>query len=809
MGLIQTILRGHSMADLTTIFGGAYSAQPAEPKTIKDHALAYASIGWRIFPAHNIEGSKCSCGDLKCKSPGKHPRFNGWQDAATSDTKQINQWWDVWPNANIAMATGAQSGVWALDIDVKDSGDYSLEKLVAENGELPETPMQETGSGGNHYFFSYDKRMSNRVSVVPGIDVRADGGLVILAPSCNANGKYEFLDCTEPYGEEAVSATPAPEWLIEALKPRAQEIKHSTVDSEFVDLVEVQSALDYLDSYNRDTWLLVGMGLHTVGTEDAFDTWCNWSCKCEEKYDHKDQQKTWKSFSVNRDVKAGIGSIYYEAEKLGWVRPEFNWGEVDCSGLLSKMVNGESTAVDKIKNKPPETTTESKTEQSNTNAAEEKEKPLERKTQKENAPEWVKSGNAKRGAGIIDEIADFANATAAKPQPELSVHSAIAICSLVLGRKYITDNNNMASLYLLSVAKSGSGKEHGKTVIERILKAADMEQYIGGSKYTSEGAVFSSLIEKPKHITVIDELGRYLEAARSKNDSHKREVITAMMEAIGRLTDTMRPATYSTMTLTKDQRDDMPSRNIEYPAITMYSMTTPSTLYDALDVDSIKDGFLGRFLIKESTIGRQVGKPMKQIDVPENILQWIKEVNARGVGNLGMISSYDRQPNMVRLPFAKGSWNILDAFELEIFEKQDDLEHLGIESILTRAKEMAMRLALIVALAKNAYATTVDIESIEWAIEYVKECYYPAVEQAKKNIGVNAFEKQQEEFYSVIKSYGGKGITSSDMAKISPFRKYKARERGEILNQLKDAELIDLMIIPNAAGRPKQVWKAL
>ncbi|QAY18002.1 putative bifunctional DNA primase/polymerase [Pseudoalteromonas phage C7] len=798
------------MADLTNIFGGAYKAKLSEPETLKEHALAYASIGWRIFPAHNIENGKCSCGDSKCKSPGKHPRFNGWQDAATSDTKQITQWWDVWPNANIAMATGLQSGVWALDIDVKDNGDYSLEKLVSENSELPETPTQETGSGGNHYFFSYDKRMSNRVSVVAGIDVRADGGLVILSPSSNANGKYEFIDCTEPYGDDAVSPAQAPEWLIEALKPKSQDIKHSTVDSEFVDLVEVASALDYLDSYNRDAWLLVGMGLHTVGTEDAFDTWCDWSCKCEEKYDHKDQQKTWKSFSVNRDIKAGIGSIYYEAEKLGWVRPEFNWGKVDCSGLLSK-ISGESTEkANKIENNAPNYTAERETQETNSDTAVNNEKPLEVSIQAEdNAPEWVKSGNAKRGAGIIDEIADFANATAAKPQPELSVHSAIAICSLVLGRKYITDNNNMASLYLLSVAKSGSGKEHGKTVIERILKAADMEQYIGGSKYTSEGAVFSSLIEKPKHITVIDELGRYLEAARSKNDSHKREVITAMMEAIGRLTDTMRPATYSTMTLTKEQRDDMPSRNIEYPAITMYSMTTPSTLYDALDVDSIKDGFLGRFLIKESTIGRQIGKPMKQIDVPESVLQWIKEVNTRGVGNLGSISSYDRQPNMVRLPFAKGCWEILDAFELEIFGKQDDLESLGIESILTRAKEMSMRLALIVSLAKNSFATSVDVESVEWAIEYVKDCYYPAVEQAKKNIGVNAFEKQQEEFYNVIKSYGAKGITSSDMARISPFRKYKARERGEILNQLKDAELIDLMIVPNPSGRPKQVWKVI
>lgn len=800
----------NQMADLTNIFGGAYIAQPSEPKTTKDHALAYASIGWRIFPAHNIENGKCSCGDAKCKSPGKHPRFNGWQDAATSDTKQIENWWSVWPNANIAMATGSHSGVWALDIDVKDNGDYSLEKLISEHGELPETPTQETGSGGNHYFFSFDKRMTNRVSVLDGIDVRTDGGLVILAPSSNANGKYEFIDCTEPYGSEAVSAKAAPEWLIEALKPKAQELNHSTIDSEFVDLVEVSSALAYLDSYNRDTWLLVGMGLHTVGTEDAFDLWCDWSCKCEEKYDHKDQQKTWKSFSVNRNVKAGIGSIYYEAEQLGWVRPDFEWNGVDCSGLINKMINGGQKESQEIKNNAPSDSPESKTQDINTNTAVKDKKTLETLTgNSEKAPEWVKSGNAKRGAGIIDEIADFANATAAKPQPELSVHSAIAICSLVLGRKYITDNNNMASLYLLSVAKSGSGKEHGKTVIERILKAADMEKYIGGSKYTSEGAVFSSLIEKPKHITVIDELGRYLEAAKSKNDSHKREVITAMMEAIGRLTDTMRPATYSTMTLTKEQRDDMPSRNIEYPAITMYSMTTPSTLYDALDVDSIKDGFLGRFLIKESTIGRQIGKPMKQIEVPENILQWIKEVNARGAGNLGFVSSYDMPPNTVRLNFGKGCWPMLDAFELEIFKKQDDLENLGIESILTRAKEMAMRLSLIVSLAKNPFANDIDTESLQWAIEYVKECYYPAVEQAKKNIGVNAFEKQQEEFYSVIKSYGAKGITSSDMARVSPFRKYKARERGEILNQLKDAELIDLMVMPSAGKKPVQVWKVI
>src|SRR4051812_45892559 len=45
-------------------------------------ALRYARRGWYVHPVHSIKGGNCTCGNPKCKSPGKHPRTpHGVKDA--------------------------------------------------------------------------------------------------------------------------------------------------------------------------------------------------------------------------------------------------------------------------------------------------------------------------------------------------------------------------------------------------------------------------------------------------------------------------------------------------------------------------------------------------------------------------------------------------------------------------------------------------------------------------------------------------------------------------------------------------------
>jgi len=118
-----------------------------------------------------------------------------------------------WSDANVGMATGAGSGVWVLDEDPRHGGDVSRHSLEKQNGRLPETLQDVTGSKGSHRFFLYPGvTVKNEIAIAPGLDVRGDGGLVILPPSAHITGNAYVWD-----GLEGVK-TPiamAPQWLLD------------------------------------------------------------------------------------------------------------------------------------------------------------------------------------------------------------------------------------------------------------------------------------------------------------------------------------------------------------------------------------------------------------------------------------------------------------------------------------------------------------------------------------------------------------------------------------------------------------------
>ena len=161
------------------------------PNKLLGAALAYGATGIAVFPGHSItrEGG-CTCGEPNCGSPGKHPRIKQWQQDASTDAETIRRWWRRWPSANVCIATGSTSGIVVLDVDPRHGGAESLETLEREHGPLPKTPTVLTGGGGLHHYFAHPgKRVPNKVSVFPGIDIRGDGGFVVAPPSRHVSGK--------------------------------------------------------------------------------------------------------------------------------------------------------------------------------------------------------------------------------------------------------------------------------------------------------------------------------------------------------------------------------------------------------------------------------------------------------------------------------------------------------------------------------------------------------------------------------------------------------------------------------------------
>ncbi|MBI4581626.1 MAG: DUF3987 domain-containing protein, partial [Planctomycetes bacterium] len=123
-------------------------------------------------------------------------------------------WWQRWPDANIGIQTGAPSGTVTLDIDPRHGGDSSLAALEAKHGELPATVEALTGGGGRHLSFQHPGgEVRNRTNLLPGIDVRGDGGYVVADPSIHASGiQYRWRDGHSPRDREPA---PLPGWLHE------------------------------------------------------------------------------------------------------------------------------------------------------------------------------------------------------------------------------------------------------------------------------------------------------------------------------------------------------------------------------------------------------------------------------------------------------------------------------------------------------------------------------------------------------------------------------------------------------------------
>ena len=186
------------------------------PNELAAAASRYASTyDWAVFPVHSIRDGACTCSQVDCGSPGKHPRTPRGLTDATKDQQVIKGWWQQWPEANIGVRTGQASGIMAVDLDVKGTADdingiTNWYDLLDAHG--PASTMTAiTGGGGQHWIYKLPTNVEVRndagTKLAKGIDIRGDGGYIVVAPSVHLSGdSYEW--------EDNSPAVLAPEWLI-------------------------------------------------------------------------------------------------------------------------------------------------------------------------------------------------------------------------------------------------------------------------------------------------------------------------------------------------------------------------------------------------------------------------------------------------------------------------------------------------------------------------------------------------------------------------------------------------------------------
>jgi hypothetical protein len=198
-------------------------------------AKALVDNGWLIFPlAENTS--------VPLKGSNGH-----------NDAKRSASHWESCPADNIGCPTGKKQGVVVLDIDMKgQDGLSALSFLQKELGKLPETFVVSTPSNGFHYYFNYPgikeyekvRNIAGRVGsyFCPGVDVRGDGGYVVLPPSRKPNGAYKI------HHNRNIADLPAA-WINELTVLKELESKVEWVARpEFIDESVVASYVDQIVS---------------------------------------------------------------------------------------------------------------------------------------------------------------------------------------------------------------------------------------------------------------------------------------------------------------------------------------------------------------------------------------------------------------------------------------------------------------------------------------------------------------------------------------------------------------------------------
>jgi Protein of unknown function (DUF3987)/Primase C terminal 2 (PriCT-2) len=97
---------------------------------------------------------------------------------------------------------------------------------------------------------------------------------------------------------------------------RAEEPKPEWTDREEA---RVRAALGFIPAVDRQVWLHVGMSLHWTGWGDKARTiWDDWSRTAPEKFDERDQAKTWRGFRAQRDKAKTLATLFAMAIEGGW-----------------------------------------------------------------------------------------------------------------------------------------------------------------------------------------------------------------------------------------------------------------------------------------------------------------------------------------------------------------------------------------------------------------------------------------------------------------------------------------------------------
>jgi hypothetical protein len=749
-------------------------------------ALAYAERGWSVFA---------------CKPGLKVPATPHGVKDATTNTETLAAWWTRWPDANIALACGPVSGVYVVDVDLDVEKAVDGWKSLEAFPDLPLTLRQDSPRGGAHFLFRSATPVRNKNSFRNGIDVRAEGYYIMLAPSIHPNGKVyawapdlapgeielaEFPDFMRPTEPEKA---PAPWEKPAAPAPKASTSPASTpiLERARLYLQECEPALQGQAGHDKLLWaaraLVVGFELDEGSAITLL--WSDFNPRCSPPWDRakpgdaKDFER--KVAEARRTPgKKPRGWLLDELGLRGHDEALVAYGQSLAAGLLA----GE---------KKPEP-------QPAAEAIPEILSPRKRRPTS-SFPDWILNP-----PGLVGQLTEWINATAGCFQPLLALGCSLTAAGALFGRKVRDQSDGRTNLYMMGVAPSSAGKDHPADCIEQLFSMAGAAHYLGGNRVTSDSAIEVALLANPVQLFTWDEVGHMFHAIRQAGGSggaqHLKTIVPALMQL------------YSSAhkLYVGKQRAEEEVRRIDQPHVCVWGLTSPDVLYTGLSTAELRDGWLGR-VVTVISHDRPKYQIMQAEPPPESLISMIQAWLTRQVPPPESMSGDIRSVvtcHQITIPTQPTALRLFEEFRDECHEKMMRCDELDDDTQFLWGKGLqnARRIALIVAAGDRFDGAEITEFHAKYGCMFIRSCIEMFRESIRNNLSDNQWEADKQSLLKVIAKAGATGISKKELTKRTQSIKDR-RQRDAYLADMVEAGLIVIGIHPgHPDARAGWLWKA-
>ena len=314
--------------------------------------------------------------------------------------------------------------------------------------------------------------------------------------------------------------------------------------------------------------------------------------------------------------------------------------------------------------------------------------------------------------GLIGDIARYAFAAAIRPVPEIALAGAIATMAGIVGRQYNISATGL-NLYILLLAKTGTGKESIQSSLDRLFAAVSKtvpaaETFLGPSRFASGQALNKRFQKQPCFVSILGEFGDTMKRISSPRangaDLSLQQELKDMFHKSG--ADQMLRATVHS-----DAEKN--TANVQSPTLTILGETAPEPFFASLDESLVESGFLPRFMVIEYKGERPRRNVNPNSVPPASLVQAVADLCAACLQ-----MQQNRQVFVVNCD-AEGQ-RVLDQFD-----RRADREMRGKDEVTqqmwNRAHIKALRLAALVAVGVNYSAPMITHDVARWAVDMIEK----------------------------------------------------------------------------------------